>query len=221
MVSLTNSKDIIANSISVIDKDKVIDLKELFLSNLDAINNIVGLPVATLDSLQKLAEAINSDANFFNNIMAAINLKSDMLIHKLMIYLGNFLNYDTIDASTIKFNSKSNVTYVDTSCQAIISIFQYYEITLGTDIKLFDKSDKHDTYPKAEVNVALSILLAGIDRRVQINTVDIDGKFKINAVSNDILKIQKVDGSTLYDAFELSFNNVDKTSILKLIMLIY
>ena len=90
MVSLTNSKDIIANSISVIDKDKVIDLKELFLSNLDAINNIVGLPVATLDSLQKLAEAINSDANFFNNIMAAINLKSDMLIHNLMIYLGNF-----------------------------------------------------------------------------------------------------------------------------------
>ena len=90
MVSLTNSKDIIANSISVIDKDKVIDLKELFLSNLDAINNIVGLPVATLDSLQKLAEAINSDANFFNNIMAAINLKSDMLIHKLMIYLGKF-----------------------------------------------------------------------------------------------------------------------------------
>ena len=63
--------------------------------------------------------------------------------------------------------------------------------------------------------MALSILQAGIDRRVQINTVDIDGKFKINAVSNDILKIQKVDGSTLYDAFELSFNNVDKTSILK------
>ena len=90
MVSLTNSKDIIANSISVIDKDKVIDLKELFLSNLDAINNIVGLPVATLDSLQKLAEAINSDANFFNNIMAAITFKSDMLIHNLMIYLGNF-----------------------------------------------------------------------------------------------------------------------------------
>ena len=69
--------------------------------------------------------------------------------------------------------------------------------------------------------MALSILQAGIDRRVQINTVDIDGKFKINAVSNDILKIQKVDGSTLYDAFELSFNNVDKTSILKLIMSIY
>ena len=64
--------------------------------------------------------------------------------------------------------------------------------------------------------MALSILQAGIDRRVQINTVDIDGKIKINAVSNDILKIQKVNGSTLYDAFAFSFNNVEKTRILKI-----
>ena len=76
-VSMTNTLDIVANTISVIDKNKVIDLKELFLSKLDAINNIVGLPVETLNSLQKLAEAINSDANFFNTIMAKINEKSD------------------------------------------------------------------------------------------------------------------------------------------------
>ena len=56
-VSLTNSKDLVANSISVIDKDKVIDLKELFLSKLYAITNIVGLPVATLDSLPKTSRS--------------------------------------------------------------------------------------------------------------------------------------------------------------------
>ena len=38
----------------------------------------------------------------------------------------------------------------------------------------------------------LSILQAGIDRRVLINAVDINGKFKINATLNDILKIQKL-----------------------------
>ena len=63
-VSLTNSTDLKATSISVIDKNKVIDLKGLLLSKLDAINTFVGLPVATLDFLQTLAEAINSDANF-------------------------------------------------------------------------------------------------------------------------------------------------------------
>ena len=59
----------------------------------------------------------------------------------------------------------------------------------------------------------LSILQAGIDNRVLINAVDINGKFKINAVSHDILKTQRVDGTTLYDSFKLSLNPVDKTSI--------
>ena len=43
-----------------------------------------------------------------------------------------------------------------------------------------------------------------------------NGKFNMNAVSNDILKIQRVEGTTLYDAVELPFNPVDKTIILKL-----
>ena len=77
-VSLTNSKELVYNSITIIDKNKVIGLKALLLSNLDDISTIVGLPVATLDSLQQLAEAINSDANFLNNIMAATTLKSDL-----------------------------------------------------------------------------------------------------------------------------------------------
>ena len=44
------------------------------------------------------------------------------------------------------------------------------------------------------------ILQAGIYRRVLINAVDINGKFEINAISNDMLQIQRVDGSLLYDA---------------------
>ena len=50
--------------------------------------------------------------------------------------------------------------------------------------------------------MVLSSLQYGIGRRVLTNAVDINGKFKITGVSNDILKIQKVDGSTLYDALE-------------------
>ena len=58
----------------------------------------------------------------------------------------------------------------------------------------------------------LSILQAAIDRRVLINAVDINGKLKIDAVPHDMLQIQRVDGSLVYGAFALSFNNVDKTS---------
>ena len=63
---------------------------------------------------------------------------------------------------------------------------------------------------KTDVDVLVSILQAGINNRVLIHTADINGKFKINATTNDILKIQKVDGSTIYDSVEISFNIIDK-----------
>ncbi len=50
-----------------------------------------------------------------------------------------------------------------------------------SDTSLNLKADKLDTYPKAEVNVALVILQAAVDRRVLIYAVDINGKVKINA----------------------------------------
>ena len=79
---------------------------------------------------------------------------------------------------------------------------------------IINKADKTNNYPKAEMNVALSILQAGIDNRGLSNAVDSNGNFTVTATSNDILKIQRVDGSLLYDAFELSFNNVAKTLVL-------
>ena len=39
---------------------------------------MVGAPIETLNSLQTLAEAINSDANLVDTTMIAINLKSDL-----------------------------------------------------------------------------------------------------------------------------------------------
>ena len=58
------------------------------------------------------------------------------------------------------------------------------------------------------------MLQAVTDRRVSINAVNIDGMFLI-MLHQMILKIQRVDGSLLYDALELSFNMAAKTSILK------
>ena len=169
MVSLTDSKYIVANTISDIDKTKVIDLKEFVLSKLYAINHSVGLRIATLNSLQKLAEAINSDAIVFDTIMNALNLKSD-------------------------------VVYVDTQFYIIITKSLTYDTKDDSNIKFVTKSYKLNTCLKYDVDVFLYILQAGIDRRVLINAVDNNGRFKINAATNDVLKIQKVDGSTLYDS---------------------
>ena len=65
-----------------------------------------------------------------------------------------------------------------------VNAYSKSEIDIGLNLKSYTI----DTYQKAEVNVALSILQAGKDRRVLINAVDINGNFKINATPNAILK---------------------------------
>ena len=149
-VSLTRSEDIIAKSVSVINKNKLINLKELSLTKVDAINNIVGLPVATLDSVRKLAEAINSDANLFNNMLKALHLNSDLTYVDTQLdnIIKQFLTYDTIETSTIKLNLKSTITYVDTACQVINNKFQCYGTILGTDMKLADVNTQLDNMIK-------------------------------------------------------------------------
>jgi hypothetical protein len=75
--SLSNTVDIVANTLSVIDENKVIDVRELFLSKLDAIDNIVGLPPDTLNTLQKLGEAINNDSNFYESLIQDLSFKAN------------------------------------------------------------------------------------------------------------------------------------------------
>ena len=55
-VSLSNNKDIIANSVSLIKGNRVIDV-------LETINAVQGLAPETLNSLEKLANALNNDSN--------------------------------------------------------------------------------------------------------------------------------------------------------------
>ena len=60
-VSLTNSNDIIANSVSLITNNDVINMFDLFYKNNKPIEEILGLPPATLNTLQKLAESKKHD----------------------------------------------------------------------------------------------------------------------------------------------------------------
>ena len=112
-VTMTNSLEIVAYTISVIDKDRVIYLKEVCLSNLYAVNNIVGLPIDTLNSLQQLAEPTNSDATFVDTRMNAIKLNSDLAyVNILCEYsITKPFKYDTTDESTIKCLTKPNTNW--------------------------------------------------------------------------------------------------------------
>ena len=57
-VSLSNSKDIVANSVSVVKGNRFVDV-------LETIDAVQGLAPETLNSLEKLANALNNDSNYF------------------------------------------------------------------------------------------------------------------------------------------------------------
>ena len=59
-VSLTNSIDIIANSVSVVQNNKIVNI-------LDIISQITGLAPETLNTLQELAQSINNDNTFLQH----------------------------------------------------------------------------------------------------------------------------------------------------------
>ena len=69
-VSLSNSKDIIADSISIVKGNQVIDV-------LDTINAVQGLAPETVNSLEQLANALDNNPTFYSNVAQAIEQKAD------------------------------------------------------------------------------------------------------------------------------------------------
>ena len=76
-VSLTNSIDIVANSVSFYDANQVKNILDLFLQKTDAITQIIGFPPETLNTIQKLAESINNDQTFYNTINNKVDTKAN------------------------------------------------------------------------------------------------------------------------------------------------
>ena len=69
-VTVTNSVDIVANSVQIIKDNELINV-------LDKITNFTGLPPETMDSLEKIANAMDNDPNFFQTIADGLGAKLD------------------------------------------------------------------------------------------------------------------------------------------------
>ena len=78
-LSLTNSKDIICNSISLIQGNKVVDLNNLFLTKDSSITDIIGICPENLDTLAEIAAAINNDDQVFGTIQNLLALKASLI----------------------------------------------------------------------------------------------------------------------------------------------
>ena len=70
-VSLSGVKEIIADSVSLIEGNEIINIKEKFYDKSTVntmLSSVVGLPPETLNSLQKVSTALNGDPNFFTTL---------------------------------------------------------------------------------------------------------------------------------------------------------
>ena len=76
-LSLTNSRDIKCNNIYLNYNNDIKNILEIFSFKSD-ISDITGLPPATLNTLQELANAMNNNPDFFNYVNQQSNLKRNI-----------------------------------------------------------------------------------------------------------------------------------------------
>jgi hypothetical protein len=118
-ISLSNSTDIIANSISLIKGNVIEDITETFLSKTEAVSNIIGLPPSTMNTLEKISESLANNPQFFNTIETSISTKASTIDVE-----ATFSEYDNRIVADDKLELKSNVADVASQLNLIYSKVQ-------------------------------------------------------------------------------------------------
>ncbi len=113
-LSLNNSKDIVANSISILKGNRTIDL----LESLDAVS---GLAPDTLNSLEKLATALNNDSGFFTTVTTAIGNKADKSTTYTRLATNELLDAKVDDTEMTAYALKTYVTTAVSTKQATLN----------------------------------------------------------------------------------------------------
>ena len=102
-LSLNNSKDIVANSVSVIKGNRTID----FVETIDAVQ---GFAPETLNSLEKLATAMNNDPSFFATLSSALSDKADKSTTYTRTVTNSLLDAKVDDTEMVNYAVKTEVT---------------------------------------------------------------------------------------------------------------
>ena len=198
-ISLNNSKDIVANSVSIIRGNRTIDLVE-------TIDAVQGFAPSTLNSLEKLATAMNNDPAFFTTLSTSIGNKADKSTTYTKTSMDAFLNAKVDDTEMTDDALKTYVTTAVgtkqatlttgtavTNSQAILSGSIIKTIVPGTGISL--SSD------------ANGIIVTGTDAYDKSN---IDGK--ITTINTNVAAKQATlsNGTEVTNSKTLLFGNIIK-----------
>jgi hypothetical protein len=113
-LSLTNSKDLVVNSITVVKGNRAIDL-------VDTLDAVTGIAPDTLNSLQKPASALNNDSNFFNFVTNGLEGKADVSTTYTRLVTDGLLDAKVDDTEMTNYALKTDVATAVSTKQATLS----------------------------------------------------------------------------------------------------
>ncbi len=130
-LNLLNTKDVKANNIYVNYDGNIINILDLLAFKTE-ISNITGLPPSTLNSIEKVATALNNNPDFFNYVNNQLVLKRNISDSYDKNYINTLItNYYTKIQADALLNNKFDAS----------EITNYYNKT-QVDTNLLLKSDK-------------------------------------------------------------------------------
>ena len=144
-LSLTNTRDIKANSIYLNYLNEIKNILDIFALKNDLID-VIGLPPSTLDTLQKLAAALGDNPDFFNYVNQQLALKRNVSESYDKNYINTLiLNYYTKTQTNNALALKANqaTTYNKTEIDKSLSL----------------KANQATTYTKTETYANLLLIL--------------------------------------------------------------
>jgi hypothetical protein len=210
IVFLTNSNDLVVNSLSLVEENKIIDVKELFLSKLDSIDSIVGLAPETLNTLAKLGEAINNDSNFYQTLITDLSFKANVAdtYRQIETFSNTEVNDKMAQAQTqltSQLSSKANVsstytrTVIDDNIKALrdettTKLELYY--TMEQTMSSYDlNSNFSQTIADYTEKIALNSDLTSVYTKTQVDNfretsnADYTAKLALKTNEEDTIKI--------------------------------
>ena len=111
-MSLTNTRSLKCNSIFLEYNNDINNILDIFSFKSD-IENITGLPPATLNTLQELAAAMNNNPDLFNYVNQQLLLKMNISDSYDKTYINTLINlYYTKTQSDALLNNKLNASEI-------------------------------------------------------------------------------------------------------------
>ena len=163
-LTLNNNKDIVCNSLKIIDGNQIVNIRDLFLTKSQAAN-IVGIPPDDLNTLQEISQAVGNDANFFQTIDNKINLKRNIT--------DSYTKTDTDNLFTNYYNKAQNDDFLN---------LRYTKTE--TNNLLNNKANTVDVYGKLENDSLLS---------KKLDTTTFNTQIALKANVSDVYTISQTD----------------------------